>query len=269
MGDTPLQQGAPTEFPQQESPAAPCLVSSTTVQSQPGVASSGTLPYSPSHALPPQQYGIPQHGFTPQLQMAQPQSPPRAGSFDMNAMANALPQPGYVPGPYGRGAQQRYHAVPGPGMATQFAGQNTMNMMPNQQYYLPQHAHMGHYYPGGVVVGQQPHPNPQYYYPQIAHFATQPPSNQPQLVSSQYIPSAVHQPDPRMSPSHPTGQVASPGFVPEQTKGGSFHHRVIVDNSANSPVVPVEGRPSIVRGPPRKPRQSGKFGAEMAPLCGF
>ncbi|KAM7197657.1 zinc finger CCCH domain containing protein [Naviculisporaceae sp. PSN 640] len=238
MGDIPFQQDAPIEDSQQGSAAAPLLVSSTTVLSQPAVASSGPLPYSPSHAHPPQQYGVPQHGFTSQLQMTQPQSPPRAGSFDMNVMANALPQPGYMPGPYGRGAQQRYHAVPGPGMTAQFAGQNAINIMSNQQYYPPQHAPMGHYYPGGVVVGQQAHPNPQYYYqhPQPAHFTTHPVPNQSQLVSSQYMQPVIHQADPRLATSHPAGQAANAGFTPEQTK---------------------EGRPSIVRGPPRKPRQSG------------
>lgn len=220
MGDTPPQQGTPTEFPQTDFHAGPFLVSSTSAHSQPAVASSGILPSSPSHPLPPQQHSAPQDGFTSQLHMAQPQIPPLAGPFDMNTMANALPQPAYASAPYGRGAQRYQVPVPGPGMTSQFARQNTMNMMPNQQYYFPQHAHMGHFYPGGVVVGQQPHPGAQYYYPQTAHFTSQPPPNQPQLVSSHYIPPTVHQTEPRSSSSHSKGQATNPNFIPEQNKGG-------------------------------------------------
>ncbi|KAM7191996.1 zinc finger CCCH domain containing protein [Rhypophila sp. PSN 637] len=245
MGDTTHQPGAPTEFPQPDVPAAPLSVSSTTGQSRPLVmsSSSGSLPFPPSHTLP-SQYGSPQHGYTPQLPMAQPQSPSRTSPFNMSPMANALPQYGYVPGPYGqRGAAQRYQPLPGmtsPLAPAQFSGQNTMNMMPNQQYYAPQHAQMSHYYAGNFVVGQQPHPSaPPYYHQQVAHYTAQPAHTQAPLVSSQYIPPVIHQPDARSSPSRTTGQVANAGFSaePDQVSG--------------------EGRPGIVRGPPRKPRQSG------------
>ena len=273
MGDTQHQPGAP--FSQLDAPAASApasfLVSSSTGQPPILVGSSG--PYPSTHAPGPQQnqyqhqhqhqqqqygpgppHGPPQHAFTSQLEIAHSQSPPRAGPFDMSTMANAIPQPSYRPGPgdpgspYGRG-QQRYHPMPNPSPAmvaqlptSPFAGQNAMAMMPNQhqQYYLPQHAPMPHYYPNGVVVGQQqPHPGAQYYYAQTAHFAAQPPPIQPQLVSSQYIPPVLHQADPRLSPSHATGQAVNMGFVADQ-------------NAA-------DGRTSVVRGPPRKPRQSGKL----------
>ncbi|KAK3330290.1 YT521-B-like domain-containing protein [Apodospora peruviana] len=248
MGDTPLQPGAQGEFPRHDLAPDPFMVSSNPGTGQVPAGNPPVLP--PSHLLRPQhhhhhqqqQYSNPQHAFSSQLDMAQPHSPPRAGPFDLSAMTNALPQASYRTGPYGRG-QPRYNpmAVPLPAMAAQgptapYAAQNAMGMVPNQQYYLPQH-HMAQYYANAVVVGQQPHPAAQYYYPQTAHFPAQPPAGQPQMMPSQYMASEMHQNDPRLSPPQLGGQPANIAYSTEQ-------------NGA-------DGRQNIVRGPPRKPRQSG------------
>ncbi|KAK0628132.1 YT521-B-like domain-containing protein [Bombardia bombarda] len=268
MGDTPLQPGAPVEFPRQHAPAASYL-SPTTTTGQGRVATESSPAFPPSYLHHHQHYDSSQHAFSSQLDMAQTHGHPRTGPYNMNAMANTLPQIPYRPSPYGSRGQPRYNAVtmPSPSMAAQlpvshFGAQAAMGLVPTQhpQYYISQQAHMGSfytaplspqtqvslssrpdiaYYSSPVVVGQQPHPAAQYYYAQPAHFPGQTPQAQAQLMSGQYAAMNAQQTDPRLSQVQSGGQSGNPTFLAKQ---GS---------------VLADGRQSVVRGPPRKPRQSG------------
>ncbi|KAH8889498.1 hypothetical protein GQ53DRAFT_652269 [Thozetella sp. PMI_491] len=187
-----------------------------------------------------QPYQDAQHAFSSQLDMTQPQGPARPGPYNMGAMASALPQPNYRPSQYIQG-QQRY----------------------NQQYYLPQHPPAASYYPAPlspsqgqsnmhqrpgipyypntVVMSQQPHPTSHYYYAQPGQFAGQPQNLPVQMMPVQYLSSASAQGDPRalQSHQHDLAQAGSAPFPGAQGIGA------------------IDSRQNVVRGPPRKPRQSG------------
>lgn len=146
--------------------------------------------------------------------------------------------------------------------------QNAMPPAPGQQqqYYLPQHhAHMAQfyatplspqaqqsvpsrpelgYYQNAVVMNQQPHTATHYYYPQTAHFPGQQAQIPAQMVQGSYPTPNTHHGDPRQPQSqaqpHQVNQTANSTSSAEYGKGGTSdsHH-------------------NVVRGPPRKPRQSG------------
>ncbi|KAK3362835.1 YT521-B-like domain-containing protein [Lasiosphaeria hispida] len=258
MGDTPLQPGAPAEFPRQDASTGAFQASPAAVLGQ---APIDHLPsFSPSHLR--QQHGSPQHAFSSQLDMAQPHGPSRAGLFDLSNMANSLPQQAYRPGPYSQG-QPRYNAIAMPSTVSQFGSQNVMAPVPSQQYYMPQHTHMTHfyaaplspqaqanvpsrpdlggYYPNALLINQQQHLATQYYYPHAAHFTGQATQAPAQLMVGQYAVPSQHHVDPRMSQQLPQqgNQVAGSAPSAELGKGAA------------------EGHHNVVRGPPRKPRQSG------------
>jgi hypothetical protein len=142
---------------------------------------------------------VPNHLETPP---SQPSG--RQGPYDMNAMANSLPQAPYRFG-YTNGQHQRYtHS--GPSMIPQmapFPGPPHMSQLTNQQYYFPQPQQIQAYYPtqvsptaqrhqqhhigprgGGMGMGYYPGPiimnQPQaqlhgYYYSHPSHFPAQNP----------------------------------------------------------------------------------------------
>ncbi|KAK3394518.1 YT521-B-like domain-containing protein [Podospora didyma] len=247
MGDTPLQPGAPAEFPRQDAPAH-------------GAFHQSSAAFSPSHPMQQQQHqhGSPQHAFASQFDMTQPHGPPRAGPFDFSAMVNALPQAAYRPGPYGQ-PQQRYNSAVPSIAVPQYGTQNAMAAVSSQQYYLQQqHAQMAHYYttpmspqsqpnipsrpdmgyyPNAVVLNQQPHPAAQYYYTPGAHYPGQAPHGQAQFMLGQYTAPSSQPSDSGQLQLQPGSQKVNPGSPVEQDLS--------------------DGRHSVVRGPPRKPRQSG------------
>ncbi|KAF9870001.1 yt521-b-like splicing [Colletotrichum karsti] len=219
-----------------------------------------------------QQYGPPQHAFSSQLDMAQ-QGQGRPGAFNMNGMANALPHAPMRHGPYAPGGQpqqqqqqqqQRFSPATSspsmmqqmPQMAPQFPGQAPMHMG-NPHYYMPQHPQMQHYYasqlsptqqqarpnmgfyPNQMIMNPQGSHMPQgYYYPPSGHYA---PHNQAMpnpMISSQYMAAA--------NATH-----NDPRILPQPVNGVDQH------SSQGKSVDAGEGRSGIVRGPPRKPRQSG------------
>ncbi|KAK3941831.1 zinc finger CCCH domain-containing protein 45 [Diplogelasinospora grovesii] len=281
MGDIPHQSAATGEFPRQDAPAGALLASSIAAPGQ--AAADYPSAYSPSqhHQQQQQHYGTAggtQHAFSSQLDMAQPQGPARtgpsgpSGPYNMNAMAGALPQATYnnrsgqyAPGP----GQQRFSqpSMPATSMAAQapvspYGVQNAMAPVANQQYYVPQNAHMAQYYPAPLsaqvqqagmhsranpgyypnapFVSQQPHPVAHYYYPQAAQFHGQTHMLQGQFLSGQYMPSSTPlQTDPRLPQSQTGEQPSIPAFATEQGQ------------------VSTGDRQNVVRGPPRKPRQSG------------
>ncbi|KAK9776885.1 putative YT521-B-like domain-containing protein [Seiridium cardinale] len=211
-----------------------------------------------------QQFDPAQHAFTSQFDMTQPQANGRGasqGPYNMGAMANALPQPAFRPG-VNHVSQTRYNtdgSSPGvlPQMAP-YAGQSNMNHLAGQQYYMPQHAHMPTYYNTQLPPSQQQanmsprhsmgfYPNQHmmshaqqplpagYYYPHPNHYPnhnTHMPGN---MMPTQYI---AH--DPRGS---------SPGGYQGQAGGGAYAASEGTNNGRASS--------NVVRGPPRKPRQSG------------
>lgn len=228
MGDTSHQLGVSEDLAHQEAPTGVPYAPSpgNMVSSAQASAIAYSPAFSPSHPQqhPQPQHGNPQHAFSSQLDMAQAQGLPRGGTFDMSGVATALPQ--YRPGPYSQGPP-RYNAIAMSSPVSQFATQG-------QQYYLPQHAHLAHfyqpplspqaqaqaqaqvhvpsrpdlgYYPSPVVVNQQAHATAQFYYPQPGHFPGQ--TGPLPVVLGQYAaPSPPHL-DPRQAQPHPGAQIAN------------------------------------------------------------
>ncbi|KAK4459361.1 zinc finger CCCH domain-containing protein 45 [Cladorrhinum samala] len=280
MGDTPHQPGAPAEYhPVQES-------SGLSLSS--GVGPSHTTADCPSvYPSPPSEQQP-----TAQLEMSQ-QQPRSSGPFDMNGMASALPQqqqqhnhhqqPAYRAAPYSNGPQ-RYNAaaMPSPGAAVQPPVPH-MGPAPTHQYYLAQQAHMAQYYPtplspqqpsaslparadmnyyaaAPMIVNQQHHPGPHYYYQAAAHYPGQGPHVQAQLqILGQYP-----QPHPQAHPQHQLQEPHSdqPHQQPQPYTQPHQLSQQHGDHGSNNLVQPgtfppKSRQPSVVRGPPRKPRQSG------------
>ncbi|KAJ2903183.1 hypothetical protein MKZ38_010315 [Zalerion maritima] len=170
-----------------------------------------------------------------------------AGPYNMGHMTASLPQVNYRSGGYGN-TPQRY------------SGQSVVGQMPpmpqmpqlGQQFCMPQHPHMpGYYtpmtpsqqqqpprmtsqlgyYPGPVVMANPQQMGGGYYYAPSGHY-----SNQGQFMNS---PNG-HVPQMQQHSSQDT-DVSGPamGQIDPNPKGSS------------------DGRQSVVRGPPRKPKQSG------------
>lgn len=249
MGDTPPQPDTQAEFPQQE--ARPIALPTS-----PNVESHTVLAHSNSQAGQQQAAGT-QHAFASQFDMTQQ----RPGSFDMSGIANALPQQPYRTTHYGQ-SPQRYNAaahVHSPVTAPHIP----VSQYGAPQYYLPQ-GHMAQYYPTPLpsqqpapnmssrgdmgyyptpVLNQQSHPGPHFYYPAATHFpgqSGQSTHSQAHLMLAQYTQHAnLQQPaDPAAHNSHLNSQTQIP----------------------TSPVPPENAdhrQNNVVRGPPRKPRQSG------------
>jgi len=268
MGDVQSPSGAP-EYPIVDSHQVPNAVgvSSLYLDEKPGMEAQG-IPY-PQH----QQYAPPQqHAFSSQLDMAQQPAAGRPGAFSMNGMANALPQAAmrhnlYAPGGQQQHQQQRFSPATSspsmmpqmPQMAPQYPGQAAMPMG-NPHYYMPQHPHMQHYYVNQLSPSQQPtRPNMGYYpsqmimnHPQSGHISQgyyySPAGHYAQgqaipnsMVSAQYMGGNMAHSDPRGMPQVSNGVDPNSAHVP----------------SSHKPSETDDGRSGIVRGPPRKPRQSG------------
>ncbi|KAJ0168645.1 hypothetical protein CTA2_2929 [Colletotrichum tanaceti] len=219
-----------------------------------------------------QQYGPQQHAFSSQLDMAQQPTSGRPNAFNMNGMANALPQANMRHNPYASGSQQQHHQqrfspatsspsmIPQmPQMAPQYPSQAAMPMG-NPHYYMPQHPQMQHYYANQLSPAQQharpnmgyypnqmvmSHPQnshiPQgYYYHSAGHYAQNQGLQNP-MVSAQYMGGNPTHSDPRVVP---------------QISNGVDHNGSQV-HSTYKPSDIGEGRSGVVRGPPRKPRQNG------------
>jgi hypothetical protein len=271
MGDKPLQSSTPTEFPQQDAP----------------VAAGYHLRLSPQAWRPLEQPAGPQHAFAYQFDMAHQQ---RTGSFDLSSMASALPQvpqPPFPVQPFSQ-SQPRYNVptMQSPGVApisvSSFGVPSSMGPYAGQQYYVPQHVHMAQfypapltsqppaamppraamgYYPASVLPNQSPHLGTHYYYPEASPIPGQPPHVQGQIGPGQFVPPNLHQhPAPRSRQSQPNSQDANPVVLPAGHHGDGKNRysgnseRRGTDTHAGS----AESRQNVVRGPPRKPRQSGK-----------
>ncbi|KAI1161398.1 hypothetical protein F5B18DRAFT_663128 [Nemania serpens] len=214
-------------------------------------------------------YTPPPNSFSGQLEMQYAQGPNRQGLYDMSAMANNLPQAAYRQG-YGGGQQHQRYAPAGSNMIpqmVQFPSQQHMPQLANQQYYLPQHQipqfynaqmsptsqqHQQHqvgssrgdmgvgYYLNPVMMNQPQAPVAGYYYAPSNQFPSQNSSIHHHLVQGQYYLS--------------DGSSGRPGdsspLQRNHDMGGSGGVASREESSTGN-------RPSVVRGPPRKPRQSG------------
>ncbi|KAI1202026.1 hypothetical protein F5X97DRAFT_330902 [Nemania serpens] len=210
-------------------------------------------------------YTTPPNPYSGPLEMQYGQGPNRQGLYDMSGMANALPQAAYRPG-YGSGQQHQRYTPAGSNMMpqmVQFPTQPHMAQLANQQYYLPQHqiphfynaqmspASQQHqvgssrgdmgvgYYLNSVMMNQQQAPVTGYYYTPSNQFPTQNSSMPHHLVQGQYF--------------LPDGSSGRPGDSSPLQR----NHDVGGSGGIVSREESTGNRPSIVRGPPRKPRQSG------------
>ncbi|KAI1441099.1 hypothetical protein F5Y02DRAFT_316179 [Annulohypoxylon stygium] len=222
-----------------------------------------------------QTYDPSPNAFSGQLEMSHSQGPSRQGPYNMTAMAAALPPSGYRPN-YNQGQpQQRYNAAPSSNMIqpmqqmAQFTGPPNMAQLGGQPYYVTQHPQLSSYYNAQFTSPQQQHQMPQqsnmtprhnlnyypnqammnqsqhplsaagYYYPPANQYQSPHPNLQNQMNPGQYILADGSSNDIRnMSPPHVNDQSS---MVANSTRGDST----------------PDSRSNIVRGPPRKPRQSG------------
>ncbi|KAK5629987.1 hypothetical protein RRF57_005702 [Xylaria bambusicola] len=207
-------------------------------------------------------YTPPSNAFSSQLELPLAQGSSRQGPYDMSGMANALPQSGYRPG-YSSGQQHQRYAPAGTGLIPQmvhFPSQPHISLT-NQQYYLPQHqqiqpyfntpsaqhheqlgslrSSMGMGYYTNVMTNQSQVPVPGYYYPPSSQFSAQTSPIHGHLAQSQFFLTDGSHGDPRVSsPLQANNNIdGMGGFGPSEES--------------------AKDRPNIVRGPPRKPRQSG------------
>ncbi|KAH7326612.1 YT521-B-like domain-containing protein [Stachybotrys elegans] len=226
-----------------------------------------------NHASPPPQ---PQqlathvsHPFSSQLEVAGSPIGDRSSPYNMGPLASALPQGGYRPGHYNHGGQQRMNPAMMHQMShmAQFAGPPSMSLT-GQGYYHQQHQHQHQH--------QQHQQHASHY-----HSASQPPTIPQQSVgpprqnmsyypnhmmmnqhhNSYYYPPTTQyagQPAPHMMGSAPRQfGVGSPTAVEYWPRNSNY------DQVNTSPQYrnqqqdsPIEHR-DAVRGPPRKPHQSG------------
>ncbi|KAI1326206.1 hypothetical protein F5Y16DRAFT_410986 [Xylariaceae sp. FL0255] len=206
-----------------------------------------------------QLYPASSNAFSNQLDMSQQQGADRQGPYNMNAMANALPQTSYRPG-YPNGQQPRY-CPSGPNMAPQIMQYGQQHM--NQQYYMPQQQPMSPYYTQMPTSSHhQQHPiSPRSnmnmgYYPNMM--------NQSQAgMPGYYYPQSNQYPaqNPPMHGHMPQPQYYLPDGSPVDSRDPSALQRENLHMGGVTPFPPnddaIANRPNVVRGPPRKPRQSG------------
>lgn len=213
--------------------------------------------------------------------------------YNMAPMANALPQVQYRPGQYPVGhQQQRYNHPASPPMMPQMpygpsAGAMNMNMG-HQGYYVQQQPHMVQYYAGGQSPSQMQMPprqgmayypqqmmmgQPQagFYYPQPTQYSTPNQSMSPTPLPRQHQHQHHHSSNPTAKADSHSQSVAKQkaagaprnfdeGGKPARGQGQKIHHRHQRSKSSRLTRLadPGDKRPGAVRGPPRKPRQSGK-----------
>ncbi|KAG8164801.1 hypothetical protein KVR01_005076 [Diaporthe batatas] len=219
-----------------------------------------------------QLYGHHQPAFNSLSEMAQPQIPARPGPYNMASLANALPQPHYRQAPVNN-SQLRYNpSGASPNMLGQtqpmhqYGGQGAMSQMPTHAYYMQQQPQMSPYYSspmspsqpqssmsprtsmpsmpyyGNQLMGnQQHHSTIGFFYPQMAPFHAHAQGPHNQTMVGPYMPVPGSQPELRPGPQQ----------VGEGASGGSFAATQETKNGSS------DSQSNVVRGPPRKPRQSG------------
>lgn len=230
--------------------------------------------------VPPQPPTMANHAFPSQLDMHSPQTSYRhQGPYDMTPMTNALPPAvGYRPGQFPQGGH-RYLPTTSPQMVQQmpqmppYGGPPPMAV--NQGFYVHQ-AQMSPYYGGGHMPPCQgpppmpPRQNVAYYpnrmmmnHPQSAFYYAQPNPypGQPQgmpvgMLHGNFVTGHPPNPDARKPRSSVDG-LEMPLQALRQDKGANYDGSGL-NTAAELAADESDNRQSTVRGPPRKPRQSGK-----------
>jgi hypothetical protein len=263
--------------------------SSSGTEPGPGQLSFGNVD---STTDPREQSAGSQDAFSTQLEMTQQQQ--RTSPFDLNGVANALPQqpPHRGSAPYGYGyghGPQRHNgpammgpAVTVPGSAAQFPAAGSMAPVPGPHFYLPSQQHhmpplyqpslspqppsaiapdvgVG-YYGSPIIINQTPHPGTQYYYPPPSPFSM------PNHFAGQYgMANFHHQQMHGMRPPQPaqSNQEAYPALPAGGAHGqhDTPSGRFSTPRRSDEHSVGTSGSgacQNMVRGPPRKPRQSGE-----------
>lgn len=220
-----------------------------------------------------------QNAFAAQLDVASPQQPGRQGAYNMVPVANALPQVPYRSAHYPSGSQQRYNPTTSPHMMSQMPqmpqyGPSHSMPMVNQGYYgqppphMPQYYGGGHmstthaqssmpprqnvpYYPNQMVMSHSQTP---YYYPH--HTAQYPTSNQG--IPNNMAPHGQYMPGSPTTATDHRIAVQSPDLQQNGQFQGGLAHQELISVGAEANTKGLDGPQNAVRGPPRKPRQSGK-----------
>lgn len=219
-----------------------------------------------------------QNAFAIQFDMSQPPSGPRPGPYNMAPMANALPPMGFRPGQYPPTTQQRMNPAGSPPMMqhmSQFPGHPAVPVAGQGYYLQPQ---MAPYYGNQMPQAQA---TPAMVQRQnLAYFPNQMMMS-PQQSTYYYPPGpqyqAPAQPLPNSGvPGHYPGGGSMPNeprIMPQQADYGVVHPQPFKQGQGRtgkqSPAKTGlkktpdgserERRQSAVRGPPRKPRQSGEI----------
>jgi hypothetical protein len=172
MGDHTTQPGAPAEVlplpfphPYEDIPAGATPASAQ--DTYPSDSAEPILTSTPTPGQYQKQTAGSPHALAAQPNMTQQQ---RTAPFDMNAMANALPQQQPYRGQFQHGHNNhdapRYSpaatmfspGTPTQNYATQFGTPGMMSALTaqQQQYYVPQHARMPQFYPAAAAMSPQP-----------------------------------------------------------------------------------------------------------------
>ncbi|KAH7133647.1 YT521-B-like domain-containing protein, partial [Dactylonectria macrodidyma] len=222
-----------------------------------------------------QNYPIaPPHAVKPQGEMTQ-SSVQRQVPYNMGSMAHSLPQVPFRHGQYPYPNQQRYQMTNSP-PAMQHMPQFMGHQVPvqNQGYYVQQPQMMqyygGHiqqpqagatvssrqnmaYYPNQMMMNQQ---SPAYYYPPTSQYVH---SNHPMtntMMPGQYMSSMPSANDTRNTFQSTPNRLGNPSSPPNQGQNSSREQPLVKSEPRHGPDE-AEKRQTPVRGPPRKPRQSG------------
>ncbi|RBR04121.1 uncharacterized protein FIESC28_11627 [Fusarium coffeatum] len=249
------------------------------------VATGGHLPSqgesetAQDHELSPrsqQHSAASQNAFATQFDMSQPPSGPRPGPYNMAPMANALPPMGFRPGQYPPTTQQRMNPAGSPPIMqhmSQFPGHPAVPVAGQGYYLQPQMApYYGNQMPQAQATPAMVQRQNMAYFPNQMMMS-------PQQSTYYYPPGpqyqAPAQPLPNGGvPGHYPGGGAMPNeprIMPQQADYGVVHPQPFKQGQGRtgkqSPAKTGlkktsdgserERRQSAVRGPPRKPRQSG------------
>ncbi|ETS86506.1 hypothetical protein PFICI_00334 [Pestalotiopsis fici W106-1] len=208
-----------------------------------------------------QQIDPSQNAFSAQFNMTQQQGTgrgPAQGSYNMSAMANALPHPTFRNNSNNAGQTRYNHNGSSSGAmppVAQYPGQSGMNPMAAQQYYMAQQASMPSYYNAQLPPAQQQAGIPRQH--TMGYYTNQPMMNQ----AHQPIPAGYYYPHPSQYPNHNAtmpGNMMPSHYMPHDHRGNSPAYQT----AASAFGIPEgtnnrRASPNVVRGPPRKPRQSG------------
>ncbi|RCI07939.1 hypothetical protein L249_5844 [Ophiocordyceps polyrhachis-furcata BCC 54312] len=255
----PPAAGATPSEPSQSLPGAgDAPVVGDVKQTQAAAAAAAAAAQHEAAPGPQQPPAASNYAFSSQLDMASSQnSYSHQGPYEMASMAAALPGVHYRPGQFQPNAQRFMPSTPPviqqmphmsaygapPAVAMSHGYYVTPPQMP--QYYAAGHmsppqpppaARQGlSFYPNQIMMN---HAQSGFYYPQPGHYPGQPQHMGPGVVSGHYVPSSQPASDARKSRA-PAENVQVPVQPPKpaQDEPGS--------------------RQNTVRGPPRKPRQSG------------